>query len=221
MFSNPLVRLAIGVPAAAIIAVGLFMLMDSLIAVKKICPPGQVMSNATGECIASNSRTLRDFLAEDAKAAEIRSSRKAIKKLDNANKPPPPPKMTATKKQIDLPKANISGAAPTEIKFDRVTNIDVGSVSVSDRDAQPIRPPSQGPLIRALQRIGKPAECEVSLRVDVSGKPYDVNATCNIKAYDRAAEQSVSKAEFAPKIVKGKAVERSGVVYPIVLNLEQ
>jgi protein TonB len=195
--------------------------MDNLIAVKKICPPGQVMNNATGECVASNSRTLRDFLAEEAQAAEIRSSRKAIKKLDDANKPPPPPKLTATKKQIDLPKANISGAAPTEIKFDRVTNIDVGSVSVSDRDAQPIRPPSQGPLIRALQRIGKPAKCEVSLEVDVAGKPFNVNATCNIKAYERAAEQAVAKAEFAPKIVKGKAVGRKGVVYPIELNLAE
>jgi protein TonB len=92
MFSNPFVRLGIGVPAAAIIAVSLFMLMDNLIAVKKICPPGQVMNNATGECVASNSRTLRDFLAEEAQTAEIRSSRKAIKKLDDANKPPPPPK---------------------------------------------------------------------------------------------------------------------------------
>ena len=209
MFGNPIVRLAIGIPAAAIISVALFLLMERLIRVDTI------------ELSEDNSRSLRNIFAENVDVTEVRSNRKAPEKLDKAKKPPPPPKMTATKNNVDLPTPSISGAAPTEIKFDRVTNIDVGAVVVNDRDAQPVRPPSQGPLLRALQRIGKPAQCEVRLKVDVRGKPYDVNATYNIKGYERAAEQAVSAAEFAPKIVKGKPVERSGVVYPIELNLEE
>lgn len=221
MFSNPIVRFGIGVPAAFILAVSLFMLMERLIRIDQICPPGAVMSPATGKCVKQDQRSLRNIFAEKAVVDQVRSNRKAPKKLNKANKPPPPPKMSATKQNIDLPKANIQGAAPTEIKFERVTGINIGAVSVSDRDAQPVRPPNIGPLQRVMTRIGKSAECEVSLDVDVQGKPFNVVANCNVKQYERAAVQSVSKAEFAPKIVKGKAVGRRGVVYPFELRMEE
>lgn len=220
MFTNPLVRLGIGVPLAALIAVALFQLMEFLIRVEQACPPGQKLNAKTQECVKVNSRTLRNILAEENEIQNVRSNRKQPERLDKANKPPPPPKMSTSKQNVDLPKANISGAAPTEIKFDRVTNIDVGAVAVNDRDAQPIRPPNQGPLIRAIQRVGKSAECEVRLDVDPRGKPFNVDATCNIKSYERAAEQAVSAAEFAPKIIRGKPVGRKNVVYPIELRLE-
>lgn len=221
MFSNPIIRFAVGVPVAAILSVALFMLMENLIRIKEICPPGAVMSPATGKCVKQDQRSLRNIFAEKASVDQIRSNRKAPKKLNKANKPPPPPKMSATKQNIDLPKANIQGSAPTEIKFERVTGINVGAVSVSDRDAQPVRPPNTGPIQRAMQRIGKSAQCEVSLDVDVQGKPFNVQATCNVKQYERAAEKSVSAAEFAPKIVKGKAVGRRGVVYPFELQMAE
>ncbi len=221
MFSNPIVRFGIGIPLAAILSVALFMLMENLIRINEICPPGAVMSPATGKCVKQDQRSLRNIFAEKPTIDQIRSSRKAPKKLDKAAKPPPPPKMAATKQNIDLPKANISGAAPTEVKFERVTGINLGAVSVSDRDAQPIRPPNTGPILRAMQRIGKSAECEVSLDVDLQGKPYNVVATCNVPQYEKAAEQAVGATEFAPKIVQGKAVGRKGVVYPFELKMEE
>ncbi len=209
MFSNPVVRLAIGIPAALIISLALFMLMERLTRVDSV------------QLNEDNTRSLRNIFAEKSTVESVRTTRKAPQKLDKANKPPPPPKMSATKQNVDLPTPSIQGAAPTEIKFERVTNIDVGAVVVNDRDAQPVRPPNQGPLLRALQRVGKDAECEVRLDVDVRGKPYNVKATCNLSSYERAAEQAVSAAEFAPKIVKGKPAERRGVVYPIELRLAQ
>ncbi|WP_018996535.1 hypothetical protein [Hirschia maritima] len=221
MFSNPIVRFGVGIPAAAVLSVALFMLMENLIRIKEICPPGAVMSPATGKCVKADQRSLRNIFAEKATVDEVRSSRKAPKKLNKANKPPPPPKMAATKQNIDLPKANIQGSAPTEIKFERVTGINIGAVSVSDRDAQPVRPPNTSALIRAMQRVGKSAECEVSLDVDPQGKPYNVEATCNVAQYERAATRAVAATEFAPKIVKGKAVGRRGVVYPFELRMEE
>ena len=221
MFSNPIVRFGVGIPAAAVLSVALFMLMENLIRVNEICPPGAVMSPATGKCVKADQRSLRNIFAEKATVEQVRSSRKAPKKLDKANKPPPPPKMAATKQNIDLPKANIQGSAPTEIKFERVTGINIGAVSVSDRDAQPVRPPNTSALIRAMQRVGKSAECEVSLDVDPQGKPYNVQATCNVAQYERAATRAVAATEFAPKIVKGKAVGRRGVVYPFELRMEE
>lgn len=220
MFANPLIRLAIGIPIAAIVTFLLFTLMENLIRVDKVCPPGQV-ENERGECVKQDNRNLRNIFAEKAELETIRTNRKEVRKMDKAKKPPPPPKMSATKNNVDLPTPKIQGAAPTEIKFERVSNIDVGAVVVSDRDAQPIRPPNSGPVIRAIQRVGKSAECEVRLDVDIQGKPYNVNATCNVSAYERAVEQAVAQAEFAPKIVKGKPVERRGVVYPFELRLEE
>jgi protein TonB len=35
------------------------------------------------------------------------------------------------------------------------------------------------------------------------------------------AERAVSKVEFAPKIVRGKAVERRNVVYPLEFNISE
>ena len=221
MFSNPIIRFAVGIPIAAIIAVGLFMLMENLIRVNQVCQVGATWNAELRKCVKVDQRGLRDFLADNPEIEAVRTNRKEVRKLDKANKPPPPPKLTATKKNIDLPTPQIQGAAPTEISFDRVTNIDVGSVVVSDRDAQPVRPPNQGPLIRAIQRVGKSATCEVRLDVDERGKPYNVDATCNVAAYERAAEQAVKAAEFAPKIIKGKPARRSGVVYPFELNLEE
>ncbi len=220
MFANPLIRIAIGIPIAAIIAVALFLLMERLIRVDQVCPPGSLFDSRTKERVKADNRNLRNIFAEKAEVETVRTNRKEVKKMDKANKPPPPPKMSATKSNVDLPTPSISGAAPAKIEFDRVSNIDLGAVVVNDRDAQPIRPPNQGPLIRAIQRIGKSAACEVSLDVDVRGKPYNVHATCNVSGYERAAEQAVSAAEFAPKIVKGKPAERRGVVYPFELNLE-
>ena len=220
MFSNPIIRIAIGVPIAAVIAFFLFVLMEGLIRVTKVCPPGQV-ENSAGECVKQDDRSLRNIFAEKPEVESVRSSREQVERRANAKKPPPPPKMSATKSNVDLPTPSISGAAPTEISFDRVTNIDVGAVVVNDRDAQPIRPPDSGPLLRQLQRIGKDAECEVSLNVDVQGVPYDVNATCNVGAYERAAEQAVAKARFAPKMVRGKPAERRGVVYPFEIRLSE
>ena len=209
MFSSPLVRLAIGIPAAIIISIALFLLMERPIRIDEV----------TLE--TNSSRGLRNIFAEKSTLDNVRSTRKSIDKMNKAKKPPPPPKMFAGKTSVDLPKANISGATPTEIKFERVTNIDVGAVSVNDRDAQPIKPPNIGPIMRKMEQVGKSAECEVSLDVDVNGKPFNVHAKCNVSSYESAAEASVKQAEFAPKTVKGQRVERRGVVYPFELRMDE
>ena len=56
--------------------------------------------------------------------------------------------------------------------------------------------------------------------VDTRGKPYNVQATCTDSVFKSEAERSVGRVEFAPKIVRGKPVERRNVVYPLEFNIE-
>jgi protein TonB len=134
-------------------------------------------------------------------------------------KPPPPPKITISKNSIGLPTPVIRGAAPDEVGFGKVEPINFDPVAISDRDAQPIREPAKDYPERALMR-GIEGNCEVYLDVDVRGRPYNIKAVCTDNVFVRSAERAVSKAEFAPKIVRGQPTERANVVYPIEYTIK-
>ena len=91
-------------------------------------------------------------------------------------------------------------------------------VAISDRDAQPIRPPAPSYPQRAAER-GTEGSCDVRFDVDTRGRPYNISATCTDSVFKREAERAVSKVEFAPKIIRGKAAERRNVVYPLEFKL--
>ena len=159
-------------------------------------------------------------ITPEAANEEVRSRARAKpRRLQTADKPPPPPKLSARKSDIDLPTPDIQGAAPTEIRVDRVQSLDINPVAISDRDAQPIRPPVVTYPNRALER-GTEGDCQVRFDVDVRGRPYNVQADCTNSVFKREAERAVSRVEFAPKIVSGEARERRNVVYPLVFNLD-
>lgn len=206
MPSNPILRLLIGVPIAAIVVYGLFAMMNYLITVNEV------------ELKEEQQRTLEAITPqEEVQEARLRN-RSSAKKLNSANKPPPPPKLSTSKSQIDLPTPNIQGNAPTELNFDRVQSLSIDPVAISDRDAQPIRPPLPTYPARAAER-GIEGTCDVRFDVDVRGRPYNVEAECSNSVFKREAERAVSRVEFAPKIVRGKAAERRNVVYPLSFTL--
>lgn len=207
MFKNPILRIVLGIPAAAAIVYALFIGMGLLIA-------QDFIPNEDDE-----TRTIERITPEQANE-EVRSrSRSKPRRLQTADKPPPPPKLSARKSDIDLPTPDIQGAAPTEIRVDRVQSLDINPVAISDRDAQPIRPPIPTYPNRAAER-GIEGDCQVRFNVDVRGRPYDVVADCSDRIFKREAERAVSRVEFAPKIVAGEARERRNVVYPLVFNLD-
>lgn len=206
MLANPMIRLVIGIPAAIIVTLGLFFLMNAFISVKEVT--------------FDEKKVIRlNKITPSKEDAEIRTKDRAKpKKLDSANKPPPPPKLSAAKSDVNLPAPQIQGAAPTELKFDRVQQLAFDPVAVTDRDAQPIRPPVPTYPQRAAER-GIEGSCDVRFDVDVRGKPYNIVADCTDSVFQREAERAVSKVEFAPKIVRGKPAERRNVVYPLVFQL--
>lgn len=206
MLNNSFLRIGIGVPLAAVIVYGLFILMGRLISADY--DPDTAVETRTIERITPEERQ------EDVRA----KSRSKPKRIASADKPPPPPKLSATKSDVNLPTPQIQGAAPTAVKFSRVQSLDINPVAISDRDATPIRPPVVTYPSRAAER-GTEGECSVSFNVDVRGRPYDVKADCTDSVFRREAIRSVSKVEFAPKIVSGKPTERRNVVYPLVFQL--
>lgn len=204
--NNTLVRLLVGLPLAAIIAIGLYFFMMFAIGGEFKEPDQQ------------ESRVLEAITPErDTQEAQMRARSKP-KRLDQAAKPPPPPKLSASKSDIDLPTPSIQGAAPTELKFERLDSLAIDPVAISDRDAQPIRPPAPSYPQRAAER-GIEGKCDVRFDVDTRGKPYNIAATCSDSIFKREAERAVSKVEFAPKIIRGQAAERKNVVYPLVFQL--
>lgn len=193
---------------AAVIVVGLFLLMAKLIEPKEV---------VLGE---SEFRTLSRITPQDEQTEVRRTKREAVKRIKSADKPPPPPKLSAAKSDVNLPTPQIQGAAPTELKIGSVSDFAMDAVAVSDRDAQPISPPQPTYPSRAAQR-GTEGTCDVRFDVDPKGVPYNVQADCSDSVFVREAERAVKQVRFAPKIVRGKPVGRSNVVYPLEFTLSQ
>lgn len=208
MLTNPIIRLVIGIPLAAIVVYGLFTFMYSMINQDYEQPD------------VTEQRVLERITpAEDNTEVRTRSRNKA-QKIDSADKPPPPPKMSASRSDIDLPTPNIQGAAPTELNVGRLDSLSIDPVAISDRDAQPIRPPLPSYPSRAAER-GLEGSCDVRFDVDTRGRPYNIEADCTDSIFKREAERAVQKVEFAPKIIRGKAVERRNVVYPLEFQMSE
>lgn len=206
MFANPLIRFGIGLPIAIIVTLALFHIMRI------------VISNDFEEPDNLREYNLESITPEAQEETVSRRARNKPRKLNNADKPPPPPKLTASKSDIDLPTPNIQGAPPNELPPTRLNSLAIDPIAISDRDAQPIRPPVPTYPSRAAER-GTEGSCDVRFDVDTRGKPYNVEATCSDRVFKREAERAVSRVEFAPKIVRGQAAERRNVVYPLEFTL--
>ncbi len=207
MMNNPFMRLLVGVVLAIPIVLIIFLLMNSLISVDEI------------ELAEGETRTLAAITPQK-QDSEVRTrSRTPPKKIDAAQKPPPPPKQSATKSSINLPTPKIEGGVPQNLDLGRMNSLAIDPVAVSDRDAQPIRPPTPSFPQRAAER-GISGSCDVRFDVDTRGKPYNIVATCTDSVFKSEAERAVSRVEFAPKIVRGQAVERRNVVYPLEFKIQ-
>jgi protein TonB len=207
MFSNPFMRILVATVIAIPIVLIIFMVMNMLISVKELK-------------LESGEQRVLAAITPQQQDSEARTRQRAKpQRIDSAQKPPPPPKQSATKSSINLPTPKIDGAVPQNLDLGRMKSLAIDPVAVSDRDAQPIRPPTPSFPQRAAER-GISGSCDVRFDVDTRGKPYNVQATCTDSVFKSEAERAVSRVEFAPKIVRGQAVERRNVVYPLEFNIQ-
>ncbi|HRI99649.1 MAG TPA: TonB family protein [Hyphomonas sp.] len=207
MFNNPFMRILISTVIAIPIVLLIFMVMNMLISVKELK-------------LESGEQRVLAAITPQQQDSEARTRQRAKpQRIDSAQKPPPPPKQSATKSSINLPTPRIDGGVPQNLDLGRMKSLAIDPVAVSDRDAQPIRPPTPSFPQRAAER-GISGSCDVRFDVDTRGKPYNVSATCTDNVFKAEAERAVSRVEFAPKIVRGQAVERRNVVYPLEFNIQ-
>ncbi|WP_291059707.1 TonB family protein [Hyphomonas sp.] len=207
MFNSPFMRFLVATAIAVPIVLLIFLLMNALISVKELK-------------LASGEQRVLAAITPQKQDSDVRTRQRAKpQRIDSSAKPPPPPKQSATKSSINLPTPRIDGAVPQNLDLGRMKSLAIDPVAVSDRDAQPIRPPTPSYPQRAQER-GLSGTCDVRFDVDTRGKPYNVSATCSDSIFKSEAERAVSKVEFAPKIVRGKAVERRNVVYPLEFNIQ-
>jgi protein TonB len=186
---------------AAIVTVGLFVLMMTLIS-EEFKPQDKI--------------ELQDFeinpTVEDVKILERETKVTEIKQIET---PPPPPQIERAKAdQPTEPVARLEGAIP-EFEAPKIDRSQF-QIAVSDRDAQPlVRIPPQMP-----PRAEKSGHCRVKFNVSPEGQPFDVVATyCTERLFERPSVRSVQKWKYNPKIQDGRPVGRTGVESKITFRL--
>lgn len=186
---------------AALVTVGLFILMMTLIAEE--FKPQEKLATASFEINPT---------VEDIKVIKRDTKVKQVKKVVT---PPPPP--TIERQQAAKPQeriASLEGAIPDfeAPKIDRKNF----KIAVSDRDAQPLVriPPIMPP------RAEKSGHCRVKFDVSPEGAPFNVITTfCTQRLFERATIKSVQRWKYNPKIVDGRAVARNGVENKVTYRL--
>jgi protein TonB len=200
------VRLAIGVPLAALVTFGLFTLMRALIFSDEV-PPEEA-----GDALVIDILQTRE-------ESEVRTREERPEKPDEINTPPPPPKIEAAKAEApDEGLAETLGRLPG-LDPDAVDQGDVAFV-VADRDEQPLVrvPPIYPP--RAAER-GTEGSCDITFDVNPDGSVTNADAVCTSALFKRASERAVEKWKYAPKIVDGEPQMRRGLVVTLDFNLER
>lgn len=196
-----IIRWIVGIPVAALVTVGLFVLMMTLIAEE--FKPQEKVANASFEINPT---------VEDIKVIKRETKVQQVKKVVT---PPPPP--TIERQQASKPQeriASLEGAIP-EFEAPKIDRQNF-KIAVSDRDAQPLVriPPIMPP------RAEKSGHCRVKFDVSPEGAPFNVVATyCTQKLFERATIKSVQKWKYNPKIVDGRNVARQGVENKVTYRL--
>jgi protein TonB len=200
-------RLTVGIPVAALVTLGLFAGMNALITVDEVS-------------LAAKERVTLARIVPQFDSLDIRTlSRSQPTRVASADVPPPLPKFAASKSDVNLPTPSIEGAAPTEIRPERLQSMVISTPAIPSRVLMAVRAPAPVyPSAAETRRIE--GTCEVNFSVDVRGKPYDITPKCSDPVFDTEAKRAVARAEFAPEVRNGQAVERRNVVYPLVFQLD-
>ena len=191
-----IIRWVIGVPVAAFVTIGLFVLMMTLIAEE--FKPQEKVASASFEINPT---------VEDIKVIKRETKVQQVKKVVT---PPPPPQIE--RQQAETPRepiASLEGAIP-EFEAPKIDRQNF-KIAVSDRDAQPLfRVQPQYPS-RAAER-GIEGNCKMRYDVSPEGQTFNIVAlSCTASVFEKSSIKAVGKWKFNPKVVDGRNVARRGV----------
>ena len=200
------VRLLVGIPLAAIVAIFLFLVMRALIAI------GDVNLEEERELVRIDIRP---------QVEEIRAQQRDMTPDQVPEVEPPPPPPEVRKQASTLPTealVNIGGQIP-EFEQPDLNRGDI-SFNVSDRDAQPMVriPPTYPP--RAAEQ-GLEGNCVMNFDVSPDGQPFNIRAiSCTSSQFESTSIRAVERWKYQPKIVEGAPVARTGVQTVIEYQLD-
>ena len=143
-----------------------------------------------------------------------------VKPIPPSTVTPPPPMETIKidKASVEL-EGGYTGVAPAVYEEPSVASVKPVSLAFTiDKTARPLTPPTPVYPVRAAEK-GIEGSCDVSMDVSVTGKPYNVVATCTNSVFKASAERAVRKVLFSPRVKDGQRMELRGVIYPIEYNI--
>lgn len=195
-----LIRLIIGVPGAVVVTAGLFLFMAAMI-------QGPTRLNDEEDAININITAQIDD-------TDLTNANRDIKRPTLDAPPPPPP---AVNDPSNRPALNgVAAQIPT---ID--ANLNIGSGFNPDRDAQPlVRIPPQYPE-RCMSRAKASESVLVQFDVTPDGQTTNISTVeSSNSCLNRAAERSVERWKYQPKIVDNQAQWRRGVQTVVTFVLE-
>lgn len=205
LFASHEARLCLMAGPAAVVTLGLFVLMGSLIT-KDFAP-----------IAAEPVREIKLIVPEKEKEAQIHI-RDPYLDINVVAPPPMRPQYSVEKNDVDILNPVFDQAPQLDLSLGPIQSLSAVSIGLIDDDATPLRAPVVSYPSRALAR-NLEGECQVIFDVDVQGRPFNVKANCTDRVFSDAARRAVSRVYFSPKIVLGKARVRQNVVYPISFSL--
>ncbi|MEO1136176.1 MAG: energy transducer TonB [Pseudomonadota bacterium] len=194
-----LIRLFLGVPAAVLVTGGLFLFMAAMIRQELRLQDEQdaVNINITAQI-------------ED---TDLSNANREFKRPTLDAPPPPPPAVNdpSNRPALDGVRAQIPDINP---------NLNIGSGFNPDRDAQPlVRIPPQYPE-RCMGRADDRENVLVQFDVTPDGQTTNIQTVeSSNSCLNRAAERSVARWKYQPKIVDNQAEWRRGVQTTITFEL--
>lgn len=192
-------RVIFGLPGAAIVTVGLFLLMSALI---------------RGELRLEEERAaVKIDVTAQLQDTDISNVNKEFKRPTLDAPPPPPPAVTDPSNRPALD--GVRAALP---QLD--VNLNIGTGFNPDRDAQPlVRIPPQYPE-RCQSRAGDRESVFLEFDVTPEGTTTNIRVVDSTNScFNREATRAVERWKYQPKIVDNKAEWRRGVQTTITFEL--
>ena len=196
-----MLRFALGVPAAAGIAILLFIGMRGLIAIGAI----PVEEPEVREKVDIFQKPPPDI-------------KEPVRTEPEFVSPPPAPKRfeTETKVTPTAPEHKVAGIVPAFSLT--IEGGEAGPIQI-DQNPQPIVriPPSYPP--RASQ-AGKEGHCDLVFDVGLNGAPMNIRAACTDAVFAKSAERAVEGWKYNPGVRDGAPVVMRGVQTRILFDLD-
>ncbi|MDD9940025.1 MAG: TonB family protein [Myxococcales bacterium] len=196
-------------PSAALVAFGLFFLMQAMVALRS----GELDPAVSGKVVGFV-RLKRD-LTPPAEEPQVPERPPPVDE-------PPPTDMTPDTPDTNAPTQSLAVAAPSvDTGFKMASGAQLAT-AVGDTDAVPLlRVEPRYPPVQAQEGV----EGWVKLRFSIgkSGQTKNVSVVDSKPpvVFDEAALTAVRKWKYQPKVVDGQQVERHGLVIRLTFNLDK